>query len=309
VFGLVVMVGAALSWYSAFYPAEMPVWGPWEFSWIEYLGSVLALGWYVRGILRMTPEARPAIWRQIFYGVGVASIYAVTQTKLTYLAQHLFMATQVQQFVLHDIGPFLVALSWPGSVLREGMPPSLLRPLQARPVLKLLRIVQQPVCAALLFVVLLIGQVVPAVVFRMMLDWRVFDGMNVLMAVDGALFWCLVLDPRPQPQARISFFTRMLLAFVVMMPVMPIGAYIAFTSRELYSFYDICGRLDWFSPSSDQCLGGLILWIPSGLMSSFAVLLPLNAMRVAEEHRERILGKTFVQVGQRQIDASAWTGR
>jgi hypothetical protein len=36
----------------------------------------------------------------------------------------------------------------------------------------------------------------------------------------------------------------MVLVFVVMLPVMPIGAYIAFTTRMLYGFYDICGRLD-----------------------------------------------------------------
>jgi putative membrane protein len=306
---LVVMLGAVLSWFSAFHPAEMPAWGPWEFSWIEYLGSALALGWYGRGIWRLAPAARPALWRQIFYGVGVVSIYAVTQTKLTYFAQHLFMATQLQQFVLHDIGPFLIALSWPGAVLKEGMPPALLRLLRARPAVALLRLVQQPVIAALLFILLLIGQVVPAIVFRMMLDWRFFDAMNIVMAVDGVLFWCLVLDPRPFPQASLSYFARMVLAFVVMVPVMPIGAYLAFTSHMFYAVYDICGRLDWVSAANDQCLGGLILWIPSGMMNAVAILLPLNAMRLAEERKERRLGKTMVQVGGRQIDSSAWTGR
>jgi putative membrane protein len=308
-FGLVLLLGIGLSWFSSVHPAEMPVWGPWEFSWAEYLGPMLALIWYARGVLRMTREARPALWRQACYGLGVVSIYVVTQTSLTYLALHLFMATQVQQFVLHDIGPFLVALSWPGVALKEGVPTSCLRLLRTRPVSALLRIFQQPVVAALLFISLLIVQVVPAVVFRMMLDRHVFNTMNILMAVDGVLFWCLVLDPRPRPQAAVSFFTRMVLAFVVMFPVMPIGAYIAFTTRVLYGFYDICGRLDWFSPSSDQCLGGLILWIPSGLMSSVALLLPLNAMRLAEERKERLTRKVFVQIGQRQIDASAWTGR
>jgi putative membrane protein len=76
----------------------------------------------------MRPEARPALWRQACYGPGMVSIYAVTQTSLTYLVRHLFMATtQVQQFVLHDLGRFLVALSWPGVALKEGVPTSCLR--------------------------------------------------------------------------------------------------------------------------------------------------------------------------------------
>jgi putative membrane protein len=310
-FGLVLALGFALSWFSHVHPAEMPFFGPWEFSWTEYLGSVLALTWYFRGIVRMLPAARPAFWRRAAYTVGVASMYAVTQTTLTYLALHLFAATQVQQFVLHDVGPFLVALAWPGDALEAGMPPSFLGCLQRRAIPALLRIVQQPAVAALLFILLLLGQVTPAVVFRMMLDRHFFDAMNILMAVDGVLFWCLVLDPRPQPQAAVSFLTRMALAFVVMLPVMPIGAYIAFTSHMLYGFYDFCGRLEWFSPSTDQCLGGLILWIPSGLMSSVAILLPLNAMRLADEREERRVDvdKAFIQIGGRQVDASAWTGR
>ena len=102
----------------------------------------------------------------------------------------------------------------------------------------------------------------------------------------------------------------MALAFVVTLPVMPIGAYIAFTSHMLYAFYDLCGRLyPWISPLRDQRMGGLILWIPGGLMSSAAILLPLNAMRLAEESEERVAGKVLVQVGRLQIDASAWTGR
>lgn len=74
----------------------------------------------------------------------MVSIYVVTQTSLTYLALHLFMATQVQQFVLHDIVPFLVALSWPGVALKEGGPRSCLRLLQKRPVSALLRIFKKP---------------------------------------------------------------------------------------------------------------------------------------------------------------------
>jgi putative membrane protein len=282
---------------------------PWEFSWLQYLGCVLAVAWYARGIRRMAPDARPARWRRLFYYAGVVSLYVVTQTKFTFLAQHLFVATQAQQFVLHDSGPFLIALAWPGAVLKEGMPALLSKLARSRPARTALDIVQQPLLASVLFIALIVSQVEPAVVSRMMLDRNFFDGMNILMAVEGILFWCLVLDPRPRPAAPVSYGIRTLLAFIVMLPVMPIGGYLAFTSQLHYDVYDICGRLDWFTPLNDQSLGGLILWIPGGLMSAIAVILPLNAMRLAEERQERLSGKTLVQVGQLQIDPSTWTGR
>ena len=189
------------------------------------------------------------------------------------------------------------------------MPAALRRWLGGARFRAVLRVLQQPAVAALLFLLLFAGQVVPAVVFRMMLDWRVFDAMNITVAADGVLFWCLVLDPRPPSVAGLSYLTRMVLIFVVMMPVMPVGGYIAFTTRALYGFYDLCGRLPWVSPAGDQILGGLMLWIPSGLMTGFAVLLPLNAMRVAEESGRGDAGRAFVQIGDRRIDTAAWTGR
>jgi putative membrane protein len=118
-----------------------------------------------------------------------------------------------------------------------------------------------------------------------------------------------VLDPRPNAEAGVSHLTRIALAFIVMLPVMPLGAYIAFSPHLLYDVYDICGRVSWLSPLSDQHQGGLIFWVPAGLMSTIAVLLPLNAMRLAEERKERLSGKSVIQVGERQIDPSAWTGR
>ncbi|HYZ23170.1 MAG TPA: cytochrome c oxidase assembly protein [Rhodopila sp.] len=310
ILGTIILAGAALSWLSAAYPADMPAWAPWQFSWAEYLGTVLALLWYGTGVARMPPAERPAVWRQAAYGLGVIGMYAVVQTELTNLALHLFMATQAQQLVLHDLGPFLIALSWPGAALMRGMPRPARRIVQSRPVRAVCRIVQQPVIAALLFIGLLVAQVIPALMFRIMLDWRAFDAMNIIMAVDGVLFWCLVLDPRPRAEAGISYLTRVALAFLVMLPVMPIGGYITFTQHSYYGFYDLCGRLaPWISPMLDQRLGGIIFWIPGGLMSAFAVLLPLNAMRLSEEREERRQGKVLIQAGRVQIDPSVWTGR
>ena len=51
-----------------------------------------------------------------------------------------------------------------------------------------------------------------------MIDPRLYLLMNASMFLDGLLFWSLVLDPRPQPPARVSFATRFVMAVVVMFP-------------------------------------------------------------------------------------------
>ncbi len=76
-----------------------------------------------------------------------------------------------------------------------------------------------------------------------MIDVRLYAVMNWSMVLDGILFWCLVLDPRPKPPARVSFGVRAALAFAVMFPQIALGAVITFAQRDLYPYYDLCGRL------------------------------------------------------------------
>jgi putative membrane protein len=147
-----------------------------------------------------------------------------------------------------------------------------------------IRLLQQPMLAAFLFVGLFYFWLVPAVHFRAMLDVRLYALMNWSMVLTGLLFWCLVLDPRPKPPARVTFGARAALAFGVMFPQILLGAAIAFWPRDLYPYYDLCGRLfPSISALNDQHIGGIVSWIPPAMMSVIAVLLVLNALRLHEE--------------------------
>jgi putative membrane protein len=104
---------------------------------------------------------------------------------------------------------------------------------------------------------------------------------------DGFLFWLLVLDPRPKPPARISSGARAALAIGVMFPQIVLGASITFAGFDLYSFYNLCGRLyPSIDALADQQLGGIVIWIPPGMMSIVALLVVLNALRRREETTE-----------------------
>ena len=123
--------------------------------------------------------------------------------------------------------------------------------------------------------------------------------------IDGILFWCLVLDPRPSPPARVSFGWRAALAAAVMFPQILGGAIIVFNRHDLYSFYDLCGRIyPNIGAHYDQTIGGLITWIPPAMMSVVALVFVLNAMRLSEE---RNLANDAKKMGP-TINASPWTG-
>ena len=123
------------------------------------------------------------------------------------------------------------------------MPEFLRRAIDTRPVTFVVRVIQQPVLAAFLFVGLVALWLIPAVHFRAMIDPKLYQLMNWSMVVDGVLFWTLVLDPRPKPPARVSFAGRAIMAFAVVPPQILIGALIAFASHDIYAFYAWCGRI------------------------------------------------------------------
>jgi putative membrane protein len=301
---LIAVLGAFLWWGSSYHPSLMPVWAPWEFSWLWFFAAALALWWYARGIYLTPKGERPAFWRILLYVIGVLSIYTVLQTHFLYLAEHMFFLNRVQHVVMHHFGPFLIAVAWPGASLYRGMPHVLQRVVDAPALARLMRVIQQPVIASVLFVGLVALWLVPSVHFVAMIDPKLYAVMNWSMVVDGVLFWILVLDPRPKPPAWISFGARAAIAVLVILPQILLGALLAFASVDLYSFYDWCGRIyPSISALDDQQFGGLIVWIPPAMMSVIALILVLNAIRLNEEKQE------MAYENGNSTSAAAWTGR
>jgi putative membrane protein len=273
------------SWACATIPARLPAWMPWEFSWPEYLAATLALLCYARG-LRATPiPLRPGRRRQWCFVAGTLLTYAVLQTRFDYLAQHMFTLTRVQHLVTHHVGPFLIALAWPGEVLLRGMPDTPRRACCGPWARRAARWAQQPVIAGVLFVGLVFFFLIPAVQFRAMIDHRLYALMNWSMVIDGILFWALILDPRPAPPARLSYAARLLLVFAVQWPQIAGGALIGFADGVLYPYYALCGRVfPAIGDLADQQMGGFVIWFGGGMMSAAAVIILLRALW-REEHR------------------------
>jgi putative membrane protein len=310
--GTVLLLGSTLSWLTLNHPTELPSWAPWDFSWVEFLAAALGLWWYARGVLRTAPQSRPSLWRQASFVLGIAAIYAVVQTRFDYMSQHEFFLNRVQHIFMHHLGPFLIALAWPGGVLWRGMPAPFRRVTDSRILHGVLSVLQQPLPAGLLFVGLIYLFLIPPVHFRAMIDPRLYAIMNWSMIGDGLMFWILVLDPRPKEQAGVSYGTRMVLPFAVMFPQIALGSYVAFSPGGLYPYYDLCGRLFASIPAAtDQHIGGIVAWIPAGMMSVIGFMTVLNALRIyedglpsPEEPEDEEPSPTRIVVY-----ASSWTGR
>lgn len=307
--GGVALLGAVSWWLSTNLPTELPAWAPYDFSWISFLGIALPTFWYARGLCASSAAERPGIPRILAFVAGIALIYTALLTRFVYLSQHMFFLNRLQHLAMHHVGPFLLALAWPGATIGRGMPDWVARRLRAGWLHGVLRVARQPLVAGVLFAGLVALWLQPTVHFHAMLSPQLYDVMNWSMVGDGLLFWFLVLDPRPVAEAGCTYATRLALTLLVEFPQILIGSHLTFTSMVLYSYYDLCGRLfPSISAILDQHLGGIVVWIPQGMMGAIAFLLIMNNIR---KHEDDVggPGEDDIEVGGMRVSSSSWTGR
>ena len=284
-FAVLAAVMVLLRHLSVTRPDVLPFLAPWDFAPLTFLAAWGGLWFYLRGLWLAPRVARPPLWRRIAFLAGLALTYGVVQTRFEYMAQHMFFLNRAQHVVMHHLGPFLMVLGWPGETLLRAMPGPLRRLVGARWLRRAVHVIQNPVLAAFLFVGLVALWLIPSVHFQAMINPYYYAAMNWTMIIDGLLFWALVLDPRPRPPARVSVFGRVLMVILIVPPQILIGALVVFSRRDLYDFYHWCGRLyPSIDALSDQTYGGLIIWIPSAMMSLIGLLTVLNFARLADKN-------------------------
>jgi putative membrane protein len=263
---------------------DLPYLLPWQFSPTIFLICAIAVCLYTRGlvVLRRDGARRPGFWRAFTFFLGIALNYAVLQTYIDFLSQHMFWIHRLQHLILHHVGPVLIVLAAPEPVLRAGIPPMVAQRLGTAgwvraPIRALFRILQHSLIAPTLFVGLIFFWLTPAIHFTAMIDTRRYLLMNWSMLADGLLFWWLMLAPRQrQGSAAIGYGMRLVILAVVAVPQILLGAYITLHTTTLYDVYAVCGRAWAISPLADQQTGGLLTWIPAAMMSLVGILVVLD---------------------------------
>ena len=102
------------------------------------------------------------------------------------------------------------------------------------------------------------------------------------------MYWNLILDRRPSPPAVMSPGGRIISPVITMLPQMVAGAVIAFTERDLYPLFELCGRALDMSAQTDQSIGGLTMWIPAAMTEVIGLMVALRTvMRLSASGRWR----------------------
>jgi putative membrane protein len=245
---------------------------PWEASFAIVTVTTVTAIIFIKGCL----QCRLPFRQKLYFWAGLLSLYIVAHTQIDYYAEHEFFVHQLQSLVLHHLGPFLIVLACPKDALSAGCPAvkRLIRKASAwKPVQGTVKSLFHPVAAVTGFVGVIIFWLLPSIHFIAMLDWRIYRLMNWSMVLNGLMFWGIALNPdsRRSPGSRIA----MMLAVVP--PQILIGALIFFAPHELYPIYTLCGRaFTGISFTTDQQIGGLILWTQGAMMSVIGILIVIR---------------------------------
>ena len=196
--------------------------------------------------------------QRVAFFSGLGLIFASLNGPLHDLSDtYLFSAHMVQHLVLSlAVPPLLLA----------GTPGWLLRPLLALPGIgAVARAVTRPIRCFIIFNVIIAAWHLPPLYNTAMAYHPVHIVQHLTFMAASVLMWWPFMSPLPE-LPRLAYPGQMLYCFLMVIPMSIVAIYIAMADHVLYPAYSVAPRLWGISPLSDQQIGGLIMWVPGGLL-------------------------------------------
>jgi putative membrane protein len=230
-----------------------PVWNTWDLHPTVVIGLVLLGGLYVYwGGLR---SARRHV--ASFCGALLVLFLALNGPLHNLSDAYLFSAHMAQHLVLTLLFPPLLLYGTPAHVVRPLLLP--------RWVMALGVVVTRPVLAATLFTAPIVLWHVPVFYEAALRNHNIHILQHLVFLATAVLMWWPVLSPVPE-LPRLPYPGQMLYLFLLGIPMSITGALITLSDRVLYPFYADAPRVWGLPPHADQQIGGLLMWVPGGLI-------------------------------------------
>jgi putative membrane protein len=239
---------------------------PPPFSWLGgeihaevVIGVLLLAALYTYGIVK---GRRPIPLRQplAFFG-GCATLLLALNGPLHDLSDYYLLSAHMVQHLLLTLATAPLWLAGtPGDLLDAILDPVL----RSRPG-AIVRTATRPLVAFAAYAVVFIGWHLPNP-FNAALEahgWHVVE--HVTLLTTALLGWWPVLSTSRRLPA-LPYAAQLLYLFVLGMPMTVVAAFVTAADRPLYPWYAAAPRLFGLDPLTDQQLGGVIMWVPAGIV-------------------------------------------
>jgi putative membrane protein len=207
--------------------------------------------------------------RKISFFAGLFVIFASLNGPLHDLSDdYLFSAHMVQHLLLTLAMPPLLIAGIPGWMLRPLLRNSTITAIARR--------LTKPVVCFSIFNVVMAAWHIPVLYNSAMANHNIHIVEHLMFMTAAVLMWWPLMSPLPE-LPRLAYPGQMLYCFLMSIPMSIIAIYITMADRVLYPAYSAAPRVTALSPMDDQMLGGLIMWVPGGLI--FAIIMTVVFFR------------------------------
>jgi len=236
---------------------------------------------YVIGLWRMAGAmAMPPRLEITSTCIGWLTLAIALLSPIATLSEWLFSMHMTQHELLMLVSAPLLAIGRPLVPMLFAMPArwrSRMAPAAA------LRLASSPAFVFLLHALALWVWHVPVLYEAAVLDDRIHLIQHVCFAGTAALFWWGLIRGR---YGRLGYGAAFLYIFATAVHSGGLGALLAFSGRPWYGLY--VQRAEGIDALSDQQLGGLIMWVPAGVvMMLFGLAMFAAWLGESERRRQR----------------------
>lgn len=254
-------------------PPDLPWWQAWSFD-PSLLLPIGLVGWfYIRGLHRWDLRSREhPWWRTALFIAGLTIYLLAMESPIDRLGEHHFSMHMIQHELIITWAVPLILLGAPTTPLLRGMPGWLrhgvVRPLAGRrPIRAAYRLITHPVCTiGLEALALWSWHLIPGWWEASLADQLVHDLQHLSFTAASVLFWWNVIDPRPL-HSRVPHLLRVLYIFGASIPKHILAALVTFAPHPFYPSYEAARPVLPLDAAADQQLAGLIMWVPSEMLT------------------------------------------
>lgn len=241
-----------------------------QLSWLKWsIHPSTVIGLAVLGVTYLW-RARQAGEGEIVTGARKISFFSALFLIFASLNGPLHDLSDDYLFSAHMVQHLILTLAMPPLMI-VGVPGWMLRPLLRNRVLgAIARKITKPAWCFVIFNVAIAVWHVPAFYNAAMANHNIHIVEHLIFMAAAVLMWWPLTSQLPE-LPRLPYPGQLLYCFLMSLPMSVVAVYITLADHVLYPAYSAAPRVFALSPLEDQMLGGLIMWVPGGLI--FAIIM------------------------------------
>lgn len=236
-----------------------------QFDWLRWsihpstvIGLALLAGLYVWRARHASPGQPLSVWQKLAFFSALFVVFVSLNGPVHDLSDtYLFSAHMIQHLLLTMLFPPLIIAGVPGWMLRPL--------LRNRVVFRIARFLTKPIVCFTIFNLVIAGWHLPIFYNAAMANHSIHILEHLMFMSAAVLMWWPITSQLPE-LPRLSYPGQMLYCFLMIIPMSIVAVYISMAEQVLYPAYSSAPRISSLSPLDDQLLGGLIMWVPGGMI-------------------------------------------